>query len=136
MEAKKGPATIDEYIAQCPPDVQPVLQEIRRVIREAAPEAEERISYGMPGFYQKGNLVWFGCHPHHIGFYPTGEGIEHFKDELSGYKTSKGAAQLPLDQPIPYELIGRIVKFRLAENLAKSESKKKPASRRAKSEAA
>jgi uncharacterized protein YdhG (YjbR/CyaY superfamily) len=120
MEGKRvKPKTIDEYIAQCPEDVQPVLEEIRRVIKESAPEATERISYGMPGFYLKGMLVWFGAHKNHIGFYPTGIGIEAFKDELSTWKTSKGAVQFPLDEPMPYDLIRRIVKFRVAQNMRK-----------------
>ncbi len=111
--------TIDEYIAQCPEEVRPVLQRIRAVIKEAAPKAVEKISYQMPGFYFNGSLVWFGVHTHHIGFYPTGSGIAAFKEELSGYKVSKGAVQFPLDQPIPYDLIREIVKFRVAENLKK-----------------
>ncbi len=120
MDGKQNsPTTIDEYIAQCPEDVQPMLQKIRAVIREAAPEAEERISYKMPGFYQRGMLVWFGMHKSHIGFYPTGAGIEAFKEELTGYETSKGAVQFRLDRPIPYDLIARIVKYKVAENLAK-----------------
>ncbi len=114
------PTTTDEYIAGCPAEVQPVMQQIRSVIHEAAPEAVEKIGYGMPGFYQRGALVWFACHPRYIGLYPTGEGIEAFKDELAPYKSSKGAVQFPLDQPMPYDLITRIVKHRLAENLRKS----------------
>ena len=121
MEQGKAsrPTTIDEYIAQCPEDVRPVLGRIREVIREAAPEAAEKISYQMPAFYQRGNLVWFGAHKHHIGFYPTPAGIEAFREELAPYKQSKGAVQFPLDQPMPYDLIGRIVRFRVAENLKK-----------------
>jgi uncharacterized protein YdhG (YjbR/CyaY superfamily) len=120
MESKKSqPTTIDEYIAQCPADVQPILEKIRAVIKESAPGAVEKISYQMPGFYQNGSLVWFGAHQHHIGFYPTGSGIEAFEKELSGYKKSKGAVQFPLDQPIPYDLLRRIVKFKVAENLKK-----------------
>jgi uncharacterized protein YdhG (YjbR/CyaY superfamily) len=115
----RRPNNIDEYIAQSPQDVQPILNKIRAVIKESAPESVERISYQMPAFYQKGNLVWFGVHTHHIGFYPTAEGIEAFKDELSAYKSSKGAVQFPLDQPIPYELISRIVKHRVAQNTKK-----------------
>jgi uncharacterized protein YdhG (YjbR/CyaY superfamily) len=116
---KTTPATIDAYIEQFPQEVQSILQKIRAVIKEAAPQAVEKISYQMPGFVYLGALVWFAVHTHHIGFYPTGEGIEAFKDELSTYKTSKGAVQFPLDQPIPYDLIRRIVKFKLAENLKK-----------------
>ena len=120
MEGQKGhPATIDEYIAQCPEEVQPILEKIREVIKESAPGAVEKISYQMPAFYLKGNLVYFGVHKRHIGFYPTGSGIEAFKDELSAYKWSKGAVQFPLDQPMPYDLIRKIVKFRVAENQKK-----------------
>jgi uncharacterized protein YdhG (YjbR/CyaY superfamily) len=89
------------------------------VIRESAPEALERISYQMPGYYLNGNLVWFGVHKHHIGFYPTPSGIDAFKGELSAYKCAKGSVQFPLDEPMPYDLISRIVKFRVAENLRK-----------------
>ncbi len=120
MAEKMGhPTTIDEYIAQYPPDVQATMNKIRKVIKETAPEAQERISYGMPGFYDHGMLVWFGGHKNHIGFYPTGEGVAAFKNELGGYKLSKGAVQFPLDKPIPYDLITRIVKHRIAENRKK-----------------
>jgi uncharacterized protein YdhG (YjbR/CyaY superfamily) len=125
MEGKKAnPTTIDEYIALCPKDVQPILARVRAVIKESAPQAEEKISYAMPGFYLNGNLVWFGAHQNHIGFYPKPSGIEAFKEELSVYKQSKGAIQFPLDKPMPYELIIKIVKFRVAENLKKSGKKK------------
>jgi uncharacterized protein YdhG (YjbR/CyaY superfamily) len=127
MEGEKGrPTTIDEYIAQFPEEVQHILVGIRAVIKEFAPEAVEKISYQMPAFYLNGTLVWFGAHQHHIGFYPTGSGIEAFKEELSAYKGAKGSVQFPLDKPIPYELIGKIVKFRVAENLRKSSLNKKP----------
>jgi len=120
MDTKTGkPSTIDAYIAQFPPGVQATLNKIRAVIKETAPQAEERISYGMPGFYQKGMLVWFGGHKDFIGFYPTGEGMEAFKDQLTAYKTSKGAVQFPLDQPIPYDLIRKMVKYRLEANMRK-----------------
>lgn len=113
------PATIDEYISRCPEAVQPTLTRIREVIRESAPSAQERISYQMPAFHQNGVLVWFAAHAHHIGFYPTGSGIAAFKAELAGYKQSKGAVQFPLDAPVPFDLIRRIVKYRVAENLKK-----------------
>jgi uncharacterized protein YdhG (YjbR/CyaY superfamily) len=117
MEENKGrPTTIDEYIAQCPEDMQPILEKIRTVIKESAPGAVEKISYQMPAFYLNGILVWFGAHANHIGFYPTGAGIEAFKEELSPYKWSKGAVQFPLDEPMPYELIKKIVKWRVAQN--------------------
>ncbi|MDR3565720.1 MAG: DUF1801 domain-containing protein [Negativicutes bacterium] len=118
-EQKNNPTTVDEYIAQAPQDVQPILHKIRAVIKEAAPDAVEKISYQMPGYFLNGKLVWFGVHKNHIGFYPNPSGIEIFKSELSVYKQSKGAVQFPLDKPIPYELISKIVKYRVAENLKK-----------------
>jgi uncharacterized protein YdhG (YjbR/CyaY superfamily) len=126
MEEKKGaPATIDEYIARYPADVQQILGKIRAAIHEAAPEAVERISYQMPCFYQNGNLVWFGAHTNHIGFYPTGSGVEAFEDELSAYKWAKGTLRFPMDEPIPYELISKIVNYRVVENMKKKGSYKK-----------
>ena len=120
METKSSkPSSVDEYIAQYPPDVQTIMNQVRSVIKEAAPAAKERISYGMPGFYLNGMLVWFGGHKNHIGFYPTGEGIEVFKNDLARYKTSKGAVQFPLDEPMPYDLIKKIVRYRLEVNLKK-----------------
>jgi uncharacterized protein YdhG (YjbR/CyaY superfamily) len=120
MEGKKGhPTTIDEYISQFPEDVQHILGKIRAVIRESAPEAVEKISYQIPTFYFNGNLVHFGGYKHHIGFYPTPSGIEAFKEELSAYEGAKGSVQFPLDKPMPYKLIGKIVKFRVAENRKK-----------------
>lgn len=127
MEAKQDQAaTIDAYIAQFPPDVQALLSEVRRVIHEAAPDATEQISYAMPCFYLNGNLVYFAAGKHHIGFYPTGSGIEAFKDELGPYKWSKGAVQFPFSKPIPYDLIARMTKFRVAQNLEKAAAKKRP----------
>jgi uncharacterized protein YdhG (YjbR/CyaY superfamily) len=120
MVEKKGfPATIDQYITQFPEEVQQILGRIRAVIKVAAPGAVEKISYQMPGFDFHGSLVWFGVHKLHIGIYPAGSGIEAFKEELSGYKWSKGAVQFSFDKPIPYDLIARIVRFRVAENLEK-----------------
>lgn len=113
---KDKPVTIDDYIAQCPKEVQPIMQEIRRVIKEVAPQAEERISYMMPAFYWKGYLVYFAPHKDYIGFYPTGSGIEAFKDEVSGYKGTKGAVHFPLNQPMPFELIRKMVRFKMQEN--------------------
>ncbi len=118
-KAQGSQATVDGYIAQFPKDVQAILQKVRSVIKESAPGAVERISYGMPGFYLNGMLVWFAGRKDFIGFYPTGDGIAAFKDELKGYKSSKGAVQFPLDQPIPYELIRRIVQHRVEENTRK-----------------
>jgi len=109
MENKK-PATIDTYIAAFPVEVQAILESLRAAIRAAAPDAVEAISYQMPTFKLKGkNLAHFAAYKHHIGFYPTPAPIEHFAEELTPYKTSKGAVQFPLDQPLPFELIKRIV---------------------------
>lgn len=110
---------IDEYIQTFPEDVQKKLQEIRQVIRENAPEATEKISYGMPTFYLKGNLVHFAAYSGHIGFYPVPSGIEEFEDELKEYKTGKGTLQFPLTQELPLELIRKIIQFRVEENLKK-----------------
>ena len=120
---KKIQSSIDEYISAFPKDIQGKLREMRAVIHETAPEAEEKISYQMPTFYLKGNLVHFAAFKNHIGFYPVPTGIEKFKKELSAYKTSKGAVQFPLDQPLPVDLIRKIVKFRVAENVKKAEEK-------------
>jgi uncharacterized protein YdhG (YjbR/CyaY superfamily) len=120
---KAGFRSIDEYIATFPADTQAKLEAVRATIRAAAPEAEERISYQMPTFALKGNLVHFAALKNHIGFYPTPSGIEAFADESSQYKTTKGAMQFPIDQPLPLELISRIVKFRAAENLKKAAAK-------------
>ena len=120
MEEKKGqPTTIDEYIAQFPEDVQQILIKIRAVIKESAPEAVEKISYQMPGFYLNGFLVSFAVWKHHIGFYPRSSGMEASIEELSAYKGTKGSVHFPLDKPMPYELIGKLVKIRVAENLKK-----------------
>ena len=112
--------TIDEYIEDFPKDVQAILKRIRETVHKAAPKAEETISYGIPTFKLYGNLVHFAGYKSHIGFYPTPSGIEKFKKELSAYKGAKGSVQYPLDQPIPYELIARITKFRVKENLEKA----------------
>ncbi|WP_066307091.1 iron chaperone [Bacillus sp. FJAT-29814] len=123
MEQTNNPHLIDEYILEYPKEVQEILKTIRRVIKEAAPNAVEKISYQMPTFVLNGNLVHFAAFKNHIGFYPTPSGINAFKQELTGYKTSKGAIQFPLEKPIPYELISQIVKFRVAENIRKAEEK-------------
>lgn len=110
---------IDDYIKEFPPDVQQKLNKVRQVIREAAPEATETISYQMPTFRINGNLVHFAAFKNHIGFYPTPSGITQFKKELDNYKNAKGSVQFPIDQEIPYDLISKIVKFRIKENLNK-----------------
>lgn len=115
--------SIDEYIAEFPEDVQQRLEELRGVIKAAAPAATEKISYQMPTFALKGNLVHFAAYKKHIGFYPAPSGIEAFRDELSVYQLSKGAIRFPLDQPLPLDLIEKIVRYRVAENLNRVELK-------------
>ena len=111
--------TIDEYIAACPKELQPRLKELRRVIQAAAPHATEKISYQMPTFYLNGNLVHFAAHKNHIGFYPVPSAILKFEKELAGYARSKGAIQFSHDKPLPLDLIAKMVKFRVEENLQK-----------------
>ncbi|MCC6616844.1 MAG: DUF1801 domain-containing protein [Anaerolineae bacterium] len=118
-------STIDEYIATFPDDIQAILQTLRQTIHDAAPDATEAISYQMPTFKLNGNLVHFAAFKHHIGLYPTPSATEEFQQELSPYVFSKGTIQFPLDQPIPYELVTRIVQFRAQEMLDKKKSKKK-----------
>lgn len=125
MTSSTIPKTIDEYIAGFPPDIQEVLEKIRMTVSEAAPDAEEKISYQMPTFTLHGNLVHFAAFKRHIGFYPVPTGIEAFKEELSAYEGGKGSVKFPLDQPIPFDLIGKIVKFRVKENRERAEAKRK-----------
>jgi len=125
MEKQKaGFTSIDEYIASFPADVQERLRQMRAAIREAAPEAQEKISYQMPTFFLQGNLVHFAAFKNHIGFYPAPRGIEAFKDELAAYEGAKGSVQFPLDQPLPLDLVRRIVQFRVADQLQSAEAKK------------
>jgi uncharacterized protein YdhG (YjbR/CyaY superfamily) len=116
---------IDGYISGFPKDVRRILQRIRATIRKEAPQAEEKISYRIPTFTLHGNLVHFAAFKGHFGFFPTSSGISAFKHELSAYKWSKGSVQFPFDQPVPFGLITRIVKFRVRENLNKAEAKRK-----------
>lgn len=120
-----APKNIDEYIAGFPPDIQEILQQVRLTISAAAPEATETISYQIPTFTLKGNLVHFAAFKKHIGFYPAPRGIERFKDELAVYAGAKGSVQFPLDQPIPFDLISRIVKFRVEDNLERAAAMRK-----------
>jgi|SRR5687767_14632394 len=123
---QKGPKTIDEYIAGFPKDVQEILEKLRVTIRKAAPDAEETISYAIPTFTLKGKyLIYFAGYKKHIGVYPVPAGGAELNEELSVYQTGKGTLQFPLDKPIPYDLISKIVKLRVKENLAKAESKDK-----------
>jgi len=117
--------SIDEYIASFPSEIQDLLAKLRQTIKEAAPEAEEKISYQMPTFALHGNLVHFAAYKNHIGFYPAPRGIEAFKEELASYKGAKGSVQFPLDRPLPYDLIRRIVIFRVQENRERAASKRK-----------
>ena len=121
---QKLPTTIDEYIADFPRDVQPLLEKVRAAIKKAAPDATEAISYEIPTFKQEGNLIHFAGYDHHIGLYPGSRPIEAFKDELTKYKTSKGTIQLPLDKPIPVGLITKITKFCVKRNLEKAVTKR------------
>ena len=123
--SKAGFASIDEYIADFPPEIRDKLSQIREVIREAAPEATEKISYQMPTFDLHGNLVHFAAFKNHIGFYPAPRGIEAFKEELAAYKGAKGSVQFPLDRPLPLDLIGRIARFRAEENKERAAAKSK-----------
>lgn len=111
--------SIEEYISNWPENIQEILRKLQGTIKRAAPKAEELISYNMPAFQFHGILVWYAAYKKHIGFYPRGSGIESFKSELAGYKTSKGAVQFPIDRPLPLNLIAKIVKFRVKENLEK-----------------
>lgn len=122
---RSDPKSIDAYIAGYPPDVQEILQKIRLTIRNAAPDAQETIKYQLPTFTLKGNLVHFGAFKKHIGFYPTPTGTAKFRKELSVYKGAKGSVQFPLDRPIPYALIRKIVRFRVKENLERAKAKQK-----------
>ncbi len=115
--------SIDDYIAGFPDGTKRLLEDMRRTIRTAVPDAEEKISYRMPAFYLRGILVYFAAFKNHIGFFPTSSGVEAFKSELASYEVSKGTIRFPLDKPLPLKLIARIVKFRVAENLKKAELK-------------
>lgn len=119
------PNDINEYIASFPENVQKLLEQVRSIIKKAAPEATETISYAMPTFKLNGILVHFAAFQNHIGFYALPSGNEAFQKELSAYKTGKGSIQFPLDEPLPEALITKIVKFRVQENLEKALMKKK-----------
>ena len=114
-EAKKF-NSVEEYISTFPEKTALLLETLRKVIKEEASEAEEVISYNMPAYKWNGILVYFAGYSRHIGFYPTGSGIEAFQKELSGYKWSKGAVQFPLDQTLPLDLVRKMVRFRIAQN--------------------
>jgi uncharacterized protein YdhG (YjbR/CyaY superfamily) len=116
--------TVEAYIADFPKEVQKILIEVRDTIKTNAPDAVELLAYGMPGYKLNGHpLVYFGGFKEHVGFYATPAGHEAFEAELSKYKQGKGSVQFPIDTPMPLDLIGRIVKFRVQENLAKPKKK-------------
>ena len=117
-------ATVDEYIKRFPPNVQTILQKLRQTIKKAAPKAEELISYQIAGYKYFGMLVYFAAWEKHISLYPAPRGHEAFKKELSAYKGGKGTVQFPIDKPLPWGLITRIVKFRVKENEMKALLKK------------
>ena len=125
MTIRSTAGTIDEYIAGFPTHVQVILEKIRETIRQAAPAAQETINYAIPTFTLHGNLVHFAAFDRHIGFYPAPIGIEEFKDQIAEYEAGKGTLQFPLDKPIPYDLISKIVTFRVQANLARAEAKGK-----------
>jgi uncharacterized protein YdhG (YjbR/CyaY superfamily) len=119
-KTRTGFTSIDQYIASFPKDVQKILKAIRAEVKRSAPEAQEKISYQMPAFAQNGILVCFAAFKSHIGFYPTPSTVTAFKKDLAIYKQAKGSVQFPIDAPMPLKLIGKMVKYRVAENLKKS----------------
>lgn len=120
MDAKiVRPATVDEYISTFPEDMQSILQKVRNVVREAAPDAQEKISYNMAGYFLEGWLVWFGGFKNHVGMYPITDALEPIRQELSAFKQTKGGIQIPYKKPIPYALIGRMVKLLVEDQKAK-----------------
>jgi uncharacterized protein YdhG (YjbR/CyaY superfamily) len=120
-----APKDVGAYIAGFKPDVRAVLRKMRATIRKAAPDAEEKISWGMPGYALDGMLTFFAAFEKHVSLFPGPGGIEKFKKELAAYGTSKGTVRFPLGKPIPYGLIARIVKFRVKENRARAEARRK-----------
>lgn len=124
MKTVKTPGTVEEYISSFPPEIQEKMITIRDVIRENAPDAVEKISYGMPAYVMNGMLLYFAAHKYHIGFYPLTSAIKIFKSELSGYNVSKGTIQFPFDKPLPLDLIKSIILFRVNENKEKQRLKR------------
>lgn len=118
----KSYKSIDAYISDFPPEIQTKLENLRKLVHDSAPDASEKISYGMPTFYLNGNLVHFAAFKNHIGFFPAPSGIEAFKEELKIYRTGKGTLQFPYNEEVPYDLIKKIVIFRMGENLKKKKS--------------
>jgi uncharacterized protein YdhG (YjbR/CyaY superfamily) len=125
MANRSTAGSIDEYIAEFPSETQKVLEELRALIKASAPDATETISYAIPTFDLNGHLVHFAGYERHVGFYPTGSGVEAFKDELKPYKSGKGSVQFPLGRPLPTDLIRRIVGFRVEENAGKASARRR-----------
>jgi uncharacterized protein YdhG (YjbR/CyaY superfamily) len=123
MEPKTRFTSVDDYILTFPVSAQKKLREIRKAIKESAPEAMEKISYNMPAYTYKGMLVYFAAHTSHLGFYPMKSSIKAFEKELTDYNCSAGTVQFPYSRPLPVDLIKRIVKFRIEENNQKSKAK-------------
>ena len=120
MATRSAPRTIDEYIARCPDDVQVILEKIRAIVAAVAPDAQERISYRMPAFWQQGILIYFAAFKSHIGIYPPFSGDAKLERALARYRGPKGNLKFPLDEPIPCQLIRRLVRRKLEQNLAKT----------------
>lgn len=120
MATRSAPRTIDEYIARCPDEVQLILEKIRAIVVTVAPDAQERISYRMPAFWQQGILIYFAAFKSHIGIYPPFSGDAELEQALARYRGPKGNLKFPLDEPIPYQLIRRLVRRKLEQNLAKA----------------
>lgn len=121
--SRQRPKDFDDYLHRFPKEVRQRLQKMRLTVKKAAPQAKEKISYGIPSFTVNGMLVWFAAFKNHIGFYPRTSAIAAFKKELSTYKSAKGSVRFPFDKPLPLDLIGRMVKFRVKENLSKGKKK-------------
>jgi uncharacterized protein YdhG (YjbR/CyaY superfamily) len=125
MTDRSAPRTINEYIAAFPPDIQSILERIRLTIRQAVPKAKEKISYKMPAFALHGDLIYFAAFKKHIGVFPPVRGDEKLSKEISRYRGEKGNLKFPLDEPIPYGLIARVVKFRVKEHAERVRPKRK-----------
>jgi len=123
-KTKVVPETVDQYIAAFPADVKKRMQQLRKTIKAGAPNADEVISYQMPGYKYFGMLVYFAAYKNHIGFYPGTGGVLEFYKKLSSFKSAKGSVQFPNDRPIPYEVISKVVKFRVKQNEEKFSLKK------------
>ena len=123
MKSGSVPANIDEYIAAFPATLQKRLKSIRQAIRKAAPDAQEKISYGIAAFTLNGDLIYFAAYKNHIGVYPGAAAIAAMKADLLGYRTAKGTVQLPLDEPLPFPLIGKLVRFKIDHNARRAKKK-------------